>query len=109
MQRTSHPQTKLAVVGVLAMAELFYVLIIALSGLAVPGWASTVGVMSFLFAILFVMVGIIGVYIARIHAMLQGRPEFIVTETVASPSAASKASAAAPARRRVSPPRLAQL
>lgn len=98
-----------AVVGVLALGELLYVLMIALSGAAVPGWASTVGVMSFLFAILFVMVGIIGVYIARIHSMLQGRPEFIVTETAASPGAAVEANAPAPAKRRIAAPRLAQL
>ena len=98
-----------AVVGVLALVELLYVLMIALSGVTVPGWASTVGVMSFLFAILFVMVGIIGVYIARIHSMLQGRPQFIVTETAAAPAAAAEARQAAPAKRRIAAPRLARL
>ena len=99
-----------AVVGVLALGELLYVLMIALSGVAVPGWASTVGVMSFLFAILFVMVGIIGVYIARIHSMLQGRPQFIVTETAAAPAGSSpQARQASPAKRRIAAPRLARL
>lgn len=72
------------IVGLLALVELLYVLMMAVSGTTVPGWASTVGVMSFLFAILFVMVGIIGIYISRIYTLLQGRPEFIVTEIVST-------------------------
>ena len=72
------------IVGFLALIELLYVLIVALSGDTVPGWASTIGVMSFLFAILFVMVGIIGIYVSRIHSLLQGRPAFIVADTVGS-------------------------
>ncbi|MEX0345723.1 MAG: glycosyltransferase family 2 protein [Rhizobiaceae bacterium] len=75
------------IVGFLALLELFYVLTVALSGKSVPGWASTVGVMSFLFAILFIMVGIIGVYISRIHSLLQDRPTYIVTESVGLPQA----------------------
>jgi dolichol-phosphate mannosyltransferase len=67
-------------VGLLALAELFYVLLMALSGETVPGWASTLGIISFLFAALFMVLGIMGVYIARIHTLLQNRPQFIVAD-----------------------------
>jgi len=48
----------------------------------VPGWTSTIGFMLLLFGILFVLLGIIGLYLARIHRALQGRPLFIVAESV---------------------------
>ena len=70
------------IVGILALAELIYVVAMALEGVTVPGWASTVGIMSFLFAILFATLGVIGIYVSRIYALLQNRPEFIVSETV---------------------------
>ena len=67
-------------VGALALVELLYVLVQALSGNVVPGWASTVGVTSFLFAVMFIVIGIIGIYVARIYTLLQNRPPFIVAE-----------------------------
>jgi dolichol-phosphate mannosyltransferase len=70
------------IVGILALVELLYVVAMAIGGETVPGWASTVGVMSFLFAILFATLGVIGIYISRIYTLLQDRPEFVVSETV---------------------------
>ena len=68
-------------VGAMALGELLYVMLVALSGETVPGWASTLGIISFLFATLFMVLGVMGAYIARIHSMLQNRPQFIVAET----------------------------
>ena len=65
-------------VGLLALLELLYVLAIAIAGDPVPGWASTLGVLSFLFAALFAVIGIMGVYLARIYKLLQGRPQYVV-------------------------------
>jgi len=66
----------------LAFIELIYIVIQYSLGKTVPGWASAVGVTSLLFGILFVLLGIIGIYLAHIHRALQGRPHFIVAATV---------------------------
>jgi dolichol-phosphate mannosyltransferase len=65
-------------VAVLAMFELAYVLWQAMEGRTVEGWASTVGVLSFLFGVLFALLGIMGIYLARIYSLLQARPFFII-------------------------------
>ena len=70
--------------GLLAFAELAYVVYAYLEGRTVPGWASAVGVMAFLFGVLFVCVGLIGIYVARIHAALQRRPRYIISERYAA-------------------------
>lgn len=64
--------------GLLAFAELGYIIIQFFLGHTVPGWASTVGIMALLFGILFVLLGIIGLYLARIHTALQDRPRFVI-------------------------------
>lgn len=74
-----------AIVGTLALLELLYVLTIAFAGNPVPGWASTLGVLSFLFAALFAVIGIMGVYLARIYKLLQGRPAYIVHGSTETP------------------------
>lgn len=71
--------------GMIAFIELFYIIVQVYLGRTVPGWASTVGITSLLFGILFVLVGIIGVYVARIHKALQRRPYFIIAESISSP------------------------
>jgi len=47
----------------------------------VPGWASTLIVISLLFCLLFVYLGILGEYIARMVVEIRRRPRFIVSET----------------------------
>lgn len=74
------------VTSMLAFLEIVYILVQVYLGKTVPGWASTVGIISFLFGILFILVGIIGVYIARIHKALQRRPQFIIAESISSVS-----------------------
>lgn len=68
--------------ALLAFAELIYIFVQFSIGNTVPGWASAVGITSLLFGILFVLLGIIGIYLAQIHRALQGRPHFIVASTV---------------------------
>ena len=51
-------------------------------GITVPGWASTVGIISFLFGILFIFLGILGEYIGRILVQVRERPLFIVSDTM---------------------------
>tara|TARA_R110001599_G_scaffold262322_1_gene462811 strand:+ start:12337 stop:13293 length:957 start_codon:yes stop_codon:yes gene_type:complete len=68
------------VTSVLAFLEIIYVLYQVSNGKTVEGWASTIGIISFLFGVLFIMLGIIGTYLARIHVSLQNRPSFIIEE-----------------------------
>jgi dolichol-phosphate mannosyltransferase len=65
-----------------AFAELAYVVVQYARGVTVPGWASLVGISSLLFGFLFLLLGIIGLYVARIHVALQMPPMYVVaTET----------------------------
>lgn len=48
----------------------------------VPGWASSVAIISFLFGILFILVGLLGEYIGRILVEVRRRPRFLVTERI---------------------------
>ncbi len=66
----------------LAFIELGYILLKYFQGVTVAGWASTVGILSFLFGILFMLLGCIGLYLANIHEVLKDRPRFIVKERI---------------------------
>lgn len=68
------------VTACLAVAELVYVLIQSAHGLTVPGWASVMGVTTLLFAVVFVMLGLMGAYVASLHRMIHRRPNFIVDD-----------------------------
>lgn len=67
--------------SLLAFAELGYILCQYLTGNTVAGWASTVGIVSLLFGILFILLGIIGLYLAQIHTALKQRPKFIIEKS----------------------------
>jgi glycosyltransferase involved in cell wall biosynthesis len=49
---------------------------------AVPGWATLVSLVSFLFGVLFILIGILGEYLARVLQEVRQRPRFIVSEMV---------------------------
>jgi dolichol-phosphate mannosyltransferase len=49
---------------------------------AVPGWASIVGLITLLFGVMFVLLGLVGEYVARILIQVRQRPRFIVSEVV---------------------------
>jgi dolichol-phosphate mannosyltransferase len=66
--------------SVLAIMYLVYIIVEYFLGNTVPGWASTLGLLSLLFGFLFVMLGIIGGYLGRIYIMLQNRPAYIIYE-----------------------------
>lgn len=70
------------ITSILSFMELIYVVIQYLQGATVPGWASTIAITSFFFGILFILIGIIGVYIARIHESMKNRPKFLISEKV---------------------------
>ena len=69
--------------SLLAFAELSYALATKLSGgRTVPGWASAVSVVSFLFGVLFILLGLVGEYIGRILIEVRHRPRFLVNATI---------------------------
>jgi len=75
------------ILGLISSMFAFYRLIYALyiklfTEKAVPGWASLTIVVSLLFGILFILLGILGEYLARILEEVRSRPRFIVSESV---------------------------
>jgi dolichol-phosphate mannosyltransferase len=62
----------------LAFVELCYILYTYAQGRVVPGWASVMTVMSLMFGVLFVLLGVIGTYIAKVYDVLKRRPRFVV-------------------------------
>jgi len=73
----------------LAFAELVYVIVQYFLGNTVSGWASTLAVVCFLFGVLFIILGIIGIYLARIFNALQNRPRYVVTQEVGDAAVAT--------------------
>ena len=74
------------ITSVIAFNGIIYALWAKLvTGTAVPGWASAMSVLSLLFGILFILLGIIGEYIGRILQEVRGRPRFIISERIGFP------------------------
>ena len=70
------------VTSILALIEIVYIVIQYFIGNTVAGWASTLGLLSLLFGVLFVILGIIGTYVASIHTALQNRPRFVIQKLI---------------------------
>jgi len=65
----------------LAFIELVYIFIRYFQGKTIPGWASILTVISFMFGILFVLIGILGAYVGSIFESVRNRPQFLINET----------------------------
>lgn len=71
------------VTSLFAFAMMFYAIYIKMfTDTAVQGWASAISVVSFLFGILFILLGVIGEYIGRILMEVRRRPRFLISEQV---------------------------
>ncbi len=69
--------------SLMAFGELLYVLYVRLlTNAAVPGWASALSVISFLFGVLFILLGIVGEYVGRILVEVRGRPRYILSDAL---------------------------
>lgn len=78
-----------AATGVLCFAEIGYIVVQYTRGETVPGWASVLTVVSFMFGILFLLLGILGTYLASVHEAVRNRPLYVVgRETGAAAHAA---------------------
>jgi dolichol-phosphate mannosyltransferase len=63
----------------LCMAYLFFVLVAFAAGKAIPpGFVSLVFVIGFLSSVNLTMIGVVGVYISRIHEEVRARPTYLV-------------------------------
>ena len=60
----------------LAFAEILYILVQVARGETVPGWASVLTLVSFMFGVLFILLGILGTYLASIHQAIRNRPAY---------------------------------
>lgn len=69
--------------SVLAFSEMIYAIYAKIfTDTAVPGWASGVAVVSFLFGILFIMLGVLGEYLGRVLIESRSRPRFLISECI---------------------------
>lgn len=69
------------VTSLLAFSEMAYAIAMRLfTDTVVPGWASGVAIVSFLFGILFILLGLLGEYIGRILIEVRQRPRFLISE-----------------------------
>ncbi|THC45651.1 glycosyltransferase family 2 protein [Massilia sp. Mn16-1_5] len=66
--------------SVFSFAYLVYILVQHARGQTVEGWSSTLGLLSLLFGVLFIMLGIVGTYLGRIYIMLQQRPQYVLED-----------------------------
>jgi dolichol-phosphate mannosyltransferase len=57
---------------------------------AIPGWASSVAISSFLFGVLFAFLAVLAEYVGRIAVAVQRRPRFLVRETTRPALAAER-------------------
>jgi dolichol-phosphate mannosyltransferase len=53
----------------------------------VSGWASSVAIISFLFGVLFFVLGVLGEYVGRVLVEVRERPRFLISETLGVGSA----------------------
>lgn len=70
------------VMSALSFLELLYVLLVRAFGATVPGWASTVGLLSLVFGVMFLLMGLQGEYLIRIYQRVQHRPAFLVERVI---------------------------
>jgi dolichol-phosphate mannosyltransferase len=51
-------------------------------GFTVPGWTTTVVLLSFLFSVQFMMIGVLGEYVGRIYEQVKRRPLYVIAERI---------------------------
>jgi glycosyltransferase involved in cell wall biosynthesis len=82
-----------SVISLAALAYGAYVIVMAVTGVGlVTGWASLAVLVSLLSGINLLMVGIVGIYVGRIHREVKGRPRYIVARDTGGEATASTAS-----------------
>lgn len=72
-----------------------------IEGHAVPGWASSVAILSFLFGVLFVLLGLLGEYLGRVLLEVRQRPRFLISEHLGINDSLDQATSSADSMRSV--------
>ncbi len=67
-------------ISLLSFIAIIWILITALTGHAVAGWASTVTIVCFIGGILTLFLGVIGEYIGKIYLEVKDRPRYIIAD-----------------------------
>ena len=71
------------ITSVISFVEIMYAIFAKLVlQTTVPGWASAVSILSFLFGVMFILLGLIGIYVGKLLVEVQRRPRFIVSESL---------------------------
>lgn len=68
--------------GISFLGVLYAIVAKIVDGHTVPGWASSVAIISLLFGMLFIFLGLLSEYIGRIFLEVRNRPHFLVHERV---------------------------
>jgi len=85
------------------ISTMYAVLSKFLSEGVVPGWASSLAIISFLFGVLFIILGVLGEYIGRIFVQVRGRPRFLISEITCGQEAQSSGAGTGDIEHRISP------
>ena len=81
------------ILGLITSLIAFYQLVYAIwaklfTDTIVPGWATIVAIISLLFGVVFIQLGIVGEYIGRILTEVRGRPRFLISDRLGFPCSA---------------------
>lgn len=66
--------------GIAFLGVLYAIMSKWIGGATVPGWASSIAIISFLFGILFIFLAVLAEYVGKILEEVRGRPRFIISE-----------------------------
>jgi hypothetical protein len=66
--------------ALVAFVYLGVAVVYALRGGDVPGWASVVGVSTLFFGVQFILTGLLGEYLGRVHMAAKRRPAYVVAD-----------------------------
>lgn len=68
------------IVSLISFMVVLWIIIGLVMGTTIQGWASTLGILSFLGGIQMISIGIIGEYIGKIYLEVKNRPRYIISE-----------------------------
>ncbi|MCR5664737.1 MAG: glycosyltransferase family 2 protein [Oscillospiraceae bacterium] len=68
------------IVALLSFIGVIWVLITAIAGSTVPGWASTTSIVCFVSGVQLISLGILGEYLGKIYLEVKHRPRYIISE-----------------------------
>lgn len=83
-------------VGMISVLYALAAVVTHMIGVTVPGWTTTVVLVSFLFSVQLLVTGVLGEYVGRIYEQVKDRPLYVVAEKINFPKKRKKRRAAPP-------------